>query len=228
MHSLLRAICVVSLITLPTAASAGYWSDFQDNYNPYISGGGGLNYEQPGKLRAANSFKRGVDYYPGWVGEMAVGIHLPYGFRTEIEGGYLHNVVEQVHGFSHSASGGTDQSWKSMWNVLYDLRNRTRFTPYVGGGLGAIGLDFDTHPVFGSRLSTHEETHFGMQAIGGIDYNITSRLSTYVDYEYMSPFNSNLSSRGNDRTLSGALIGTTYQNNILTVGLKYTFDSPAK
>ncbi len=213
-------------VIMPTGASANYWTNFQDDYmvNPYVSAAGGVNIEQEHPLDDNGiGYHHGVSMNPGWAGTAAFGVHLPYGFRTELEGGYRFNTVHDVHGFASPATGGHEDSWSAMWNVLYDIRNPTRFTPYIGGGLGAVWLSYENvHPVAGTTAGISDNMLFAMQAIGGVDYKISDHFSTYAQYEYMSPFHTHADLAG------GGEVDTRYQNHTIMVGLKYAFNAPRK
>jgi len=211
-------------IILPTGASANYWTDYQSNYmwNPYVSAAGGLNIEQEHPLDDnAIGYHHGTSMNTGWDGTGAFGVSLPYGFRTELEGGYRYNTVRDVHGFAGPATGGHEDNWSAMWNVLYDIKNPTRFTPYLGGGIGAVWLSYrNEHPVAGTTAGISDNMLFAAQAIGGVDYKISDHFSAFTQYEYLSPFNTHADLAG------GGEVDTRYQNHTVTVGLKYAFNSP--
>ncbi|RYG58837.1 MAG: hypothetical protein EON60_12185 [Alphaproteobacteria bacterium] len=69
----------------------------------------------------------GVEYDTGATGGFAIGKKYA-NYRAEVEGIYEQSDVD---GFD-----GDTQFYGAMVNGLYDFKNASRFTPYVGAGVG--------------------------------------------------------------------------------------------
>ena len=69
-----------------------------------------------------------------------------------------------------------------MKNFIIDFDNNSRFTPYVGAGLGVSYVEVE----FGDSSEFEEgQTLFSYQAIGGIATRLTSAADFIVEYRFL-------------------------------------------
>ncbi len=104
--------------------------------------------------------------------------------RTELELN-LHQKAEK----KHAATGEDDGSWKSslennsiMLNAYYDIETGTKFTPYVGAGVGLARLKAKIKQDDGSVSKSG--TNFAWQVGAGVAYAVTDDLSVDLGYRY--------------------------------------------
>ncbi len=109
-----------------------------------------------------------------------------------------------------------------MANVLYEFENDSRFTPYVGVGLGAGWMFIDT-PNSGSAgslgIADGEDVGFAYQGIAGAKVAITDELAGFIDYRYLGTADIQVNE-----------FKTSYATHNVVAGLTYTFtpyDPPA-
>ena len=144
------ALLAATVLAAPVAAHAEVINGL------YIGAGAGANFLQdervssigfpqlgipPTALNRSGNGRARVTHDVGFVGLGSVGYGLGNGLRVEVEGAYRINQVGQARnlvGFGgSSSSGGDQQKYSGMVNVLYDFDIAgLPFTPYVGVGAG--------------------------------------------------------------------------------------------
>lgn len=129
---------------------------------PYITAFGGWNNTEDNSA---------PDTDGGWLGGVAVGGKTKWA-RAELEVSYRNNDID-------GAAGGDVDSVAGMANAYYDLENDTRFTPYIGAGIGIAHVDFDT-------AGGDESTEFAYQGIAGVNYAIDARWHVGAEYRYFA------------------------------------------
>jgi opacity protein-like surface antigen len=88
-------------------------------------------------------------------------------------------------------------------NLYLDWHNRSDFTPYIGGGLGAAFIKARAESQFigrlhfpgyggGGAIASHEEfskrkTNFAWHLDAGIAYQVTDNLALDLSYRYLDP-----------------------------------------
>jgi len=108
--------------------------------------------------------------------------------RTEVEISYRENNFDSISGGGTSLSLGGDASQVfGMANVLLDVDTGSRFTPYVGAGVGfgqvsVNDLSLAGFPALGSI--DDEDTVVGFQAIAGVAFDVTPQISLTADYRF--------------------------------------------
>lgn len=134
------------------------------------------------------------------------------GVRTELEVGYGQDDINvPMEQFENSQQPDID-GWRFMANTYYDIDTGTRFTPYVGAGLGFTSLDLNN-----AGLSDKSDTTFTYQFRGGVDYALTKQFSVNVGYRYLDTDNPKFTN--ND----GSLFQTEYNSHAIELGLRYSF-----
>ncbi|HUY68754.1 MAG TPA: OmpA family protein [Alphaproteobacteria bacterium] len=125
-----------------------------------------------------------VDYDFGWgvLGELGYAWHD--GWRTEGEFAYARSNVNKVNGVTENS--GRINNLYLMGNLYYDFQTGTRWTPYVGGGLGLAAPDADHIGVLSNGGDLNDsDFQFAYQAIAGVAYELTDHLALSADYRYV-------------------------------------------
>ena len=158
--------------------------------NPYVSAK--LSYSDmsvSGKDSwGKGSHKENLDDNNVWVGKIAAGVStkLNYGsLRTELE--YSRN--EDAKSTTGAKKGGTDftklESQSLMLNAYYDIDTGTKFTPYVGAGIGYSKLKASYTLTAENATLSESDYQFTWQAGVGVAYAVNDNLSLDLGYRYV-------------------------------------------
>ncbi len=122
----------------------------------------------------------------------AAGGNAGYEFRSglRLEGELVYRRQDEK---STSAAGvtlpthGSIDNLAIMGNAYYDFYNTTKFTPYVGAGVGAARLPSRRFQ-YGWLARTGErlDWQFAYQGIAGVRYTFTPNWSASLDYRYFA------------------------------------------
>ncbi len=239
----LSLLAATSIIGLSSAAMAQDWMTGPTQARgPYVEAVGGVTWTESVDSDAGTGTAQGplsgrsfeTSFDTGWAAGGRIGYGLQNGLRFEFEGTYRNNeagsasVSPGLAGLTNGDGDGEIQSVALMVNGMYDWRNSSRFTPYIGVGGGALWVRQDTTiPVSYNGVTQrnydihHEEWVPAVQGIAGVSIGITPAIAATVDYRYI---------RGFDVTSSngyGVETSNDYSNHTVFVGLRYTFGAPA-
>lgn len=107
--------------------------------------------------------------------------------RAEFEAGYHALGVNKViaNGVTNSNPNGDFQMATFMGNVYYDFHTNTRFTPYIGAGLGDAHESFSKKNGLGNTSRNDDELAY--QAMFGVSYTPESMPKTdwSLGYRYL-------------------------------------------
>lgn len=145
----------------------------------------------------------------GWTGLGALGYGFGNGVRLEGELGFRHN---------HADSGGSMDATSLMGNALYDFQTNSPFTPYVGGGVGAVRVQPNNLVMPGFSATIDDgETVPAWQAMAGVAYDLNPNWKLDLGYRYLETANAGFTdSRG--RGVDGE-----YRDHSVLLGLRYAF-----
>ncbi len=101
----------------------------------------------------------------------------------------------------------------AVWNNYYDIKNSSKFTPYVGFGLGAAKARVKTTYADGSNQVKVSDTVWIYEPKVGVSYNIDAHNDINLGYNYIT------SSKGKDQ---GTDFGR-YKDHIIEIGYRYSF-----
>lgn len=157
----------------------------------------------------------------GWAALGTVG----YGWnswRLELEGGYRDNELDNFRvGASNNTLGGEFNEISAMLNVLYDWDFSERFGLFVGAGAGADRIDYSNVAGFHGPEVSGDEWVFAWQAIGGLNYRLSSRTDLVLAYRYFNAGESDFAIPGHSDAYDNVVKHTA------TIGLRYHFGQPA-
>jgi len=181
---------------------------------------GDMNYFANTAPRAARSQPRGVLQLNGGF-SVDGGIGYDFGaIRTELTYGYsapsLETIVSRDLSRSFSAGGKVNKN-DIMLSAYWDVLPFSRFTPYIGGGVGYSNLSTPSFDVGGYRTGNHNKGLFGWQAKAGVSYALAYNWDVYAEGTY--------SGTGNPQFES--INFTSYSDFGAKLGFRYRFAAPA-
>lgn len=157
--------------------------------NSYVAGKVGYNNPTGGDLDESAVYS------------LAAGYRLNPNFRVEGEVSYRENDVS-VTGLTGESKTGT-----AFLNAWYDWANTSKFTPYVGGGIG-IAHNETKGTVFGTFVNPKDYA-FAYQLGGGVAYNLCAHFDLTADYRFIDTSNFE--------------IGDDYKAHEVLAGVRYNF-----
>lgn len=115
------------------------------------------------------------------------GIGYDFGaIRTELTYGYSapsFNTFNGEYGGSSSLSGKINKN-DIMASVYWDVLPFSRFTPYIGGGIGYTNLSTPNLNIAGYNLGGANKGLFGWQAKAGVSYALAYNWDLYAEGTY--------------------------------------------
>jgi hypothetical protein len=122
------------------------------------------------------------------------------------------------------ASGSSDY-WQAplIANFEFRLPNKSRFTPFIGGGPGVAYRNFSRSDV-GQDIEGHlAEVSFVWQVNAGLRYALSDRCSIGIIYRYLdlNSTGENNFEWGSDQGISTQVEGTQTQSISVSFGLKF-------
>lgn len=187
-----KALLTAALLAaLPTAALAGpdgyhdhdtpHWFGME---GPYVTAlGGWNNTEDDG----------GFNPDDGWMAGFAMGGKTKWA-RAELEGMYRTNDL-------NGAGSDSIDSVSIMGNAYWDFETGTRFTPYIGGGLGAAYVNVDAP-------GGDNSWEFAYQGMAGVNFDVNPNWTVGAEYRYFATTEVN---------------NTDYNNHGVLGTVRYTF-----
>ena len=128
---------------------------------------------------------------PGFSFTGGLGIDLENNFRVEGKMTYAANSIAVVTGtgngssFNTTYTGGDISSLAFLGNVAYDFPTQNRFTPFVMGGAGLVGLFTNDIKADGTVISDSSDYVFGMQLGAGVSLPIDDVTILEAAYQFM-------------------------------------------
>ncbi len=191
--------CLLSLVLIiPGLARAQNGSPF------YISGAGAFSLVQDSEIGSKDaptdatlrSADTKLELDSGLGLSAAVGVVLKKRFRIEFEYGYKNADATAI---SLNTPAGANVQFPVagdlsihafMLNGAFDFRNKSRFTPFLGVGIGLAAVDFD-NPTFTTSgvtipASSNSNNVFAYQLFGGVGYWISSQVVAFLGYKYFA------------------------------------------
>ena len=209
-----KHLALVSVIAIMITAMPALADGPSDSW--YMSASGDITKPQNSTISGTSAGKVNYGFSSG--GDLAVGYDMS-GFRSELEFGYHALGIKSVTvGAGPNASSSGDMKIPTlMINAYYDFHNSTRFTPYVGGGLGAAHLGFPTSSGFGNTGSS--DNRFAYQAMTGLAYTPESMPATdwSVGYRYLG------ASAPQFTSATGHISADAMKTHSLEFGFRYHF-----
>jgi len=207
-------ILFLSLFCLLFASSAFAEEGFPNRL--YVGAGRGvsdvssaeiLDKESDGRTRA--EFRR--DLYAGGVFGLDVGRG-----RYEMELAYRQSDLDKLGALDGEFTGDITAT-ALLFNAIGDFENESRFTPYLGFGLGAAKISINKWRSADTALINDSAYLLAFQVMGGVHYAINARWGIDLGYKYFN------TSFPDFKDAAGRSIESDYRSNTLALGARYHF-----
>lgn len=111
------------------------------------------------------------------------------GVSTAVQGGAVRAELEynrnaEAKDTSYHVFKTEVETQSAMLNAYYDLDTGTKFTPYVGAGLGFAKVK-GTLNVFGEDWGSESQYNFAWQAGIGVGYTLNNNITLDAGYRYV-------------------------------------------
>ena len=151
-------------------------------------------------VQVRNSLGNQAAFDTGVGGNLCAGYHLNHWLATELETGVLWNSIDRIGAVSLSQLHSRADLYQIplKLNLVCNIPTKTRWTPYLGGGVGAMFSVLDSHvdPVpsqgpnraasipVGNHNFTDTDCTLAYQAIAGLKYNISPHAQIDLGYKF--------------------------------------------
>ena len=115
-----------------------------------------------------------------WGGSVAYGVKTG-AVRTELELNMKQDAEKKLHEGNETTKVSMENA-SVMLNAYYDINTGTKFTPYVGAGIGYSHLKAKIHDVDYSESKS--ANNFTWQIGAGVSYALTDNLALDAGYRY--------------------------------------------
>lgn len=146
----------------------------------YISGSMGLASVSDANIDTGSNSGE-IEFDSGFTATGAYGQTLGDAGRIEVELGYRTNDIDKVNGLGITDIDGDIATVSLMGNAFYGLSNNSRFTPFVGAGLGFANIEADIE-----RGDEEDDTVFAYQVAAGASMAVTETLDIDLQYRYFA------------------------------------------
>lgn len=182
--SLLAGVAVTAMLLAAPQASA-------HDYKPYVSLFGGGAWLTDKMHTTYTGYSSGSEDYTtkgGYIIGGAVGAEWNHLLRTELELSHASWNLDKQFYFTYDGSpdgsdpaDGNVNATYLLGNVWFDFHNHSRFTPYVGGGVGLGWASFQSPYV---TFNQNNSPSFAFQLGAGVNFDLNDRVSIDVGYRY--------------------------------------------
>lgn len=150
-----------------------------------------------------------------WGGHFAVG-GKSGAVRTELEYNFSEKAKKR-----YSDERITLDNQSVMLNAYYDINTCTRWTPYVGAGIGVAMLKGTERSLYENEKASDRTYNFAWQLGAGVAYDLTDHVALDAGYRYIDYGTADFSSDGGagyyEKLKADAAAHEVY------AGVRYTF-----
>lgn len=210
------AVLVIMGAQTAHALGADDGAMFVNLQGAYVELRGGAAFLEDSDADANANLPASIDFDAGYTAGIAIG----YGFsdtgrygtglwnniRIEVEAAYSESDLD-VGGGNRELSAAT-----YMGNIYYDVPTGTKWTPFIGGGVGVAQVEFD-----GAGLRDNDDNVLAYQVRAGVSYQFKSNLVATLGYRFLNTLDPDFT----DST--GAGFESEYRSHAVEVGLRLTF-----
>jgi opacity protein-like surface antigen len=181
-HSLLSMAAIGGLalfVTLPGFSQASRF---------YVTGGIGPAFTEDTSLRELNGPVGGakVKFDTGVQFRFTGGYEITDWLAAEFETGVIYNEIRSITGAIEADASLVNAPF--LANLVIQCPKKSRFAPYIGGGLGGSVAVLDAHDIFlanGNFASGNQsDTVFAYQGFAGLRYHIDEHMSVSLGYRF--------------------------------------------
>lgn len=148
------------------------------------------------------------------IDDKVAGASIAYGiksgaFRTELEANVNLDSEKTYDDLKNTLKNNS-----LFLNAYYDIATGSKFTPYVGAGVGVSRLKVEFKD--DNDKYTKSSTNFAWQVGAGVSYAMTEAWALDLGYRYMDNGDVTLNAKGDK-------VKTDSQSHNVSLGLRYTF-----
>lgn len=229
MHRYVRAIVIICVLSIASISAAA-----PEVPGPYLSVfiGSSIFKDATAKnldMQNYSAFDEKIRFDPGatfgGTGGYDFGLVRVEG-EFSYKGAGIDTITSVTNSYGIRNVDGDFGVYAGMVNAFVDLHNDSRFTPYLGGGVGFATLSLsDTYGYVMTGTTTHyellylqnDDTVFAYQLGGGVDIALNKHFSLDLGYRY---FRTNEANFDSIYPISNSLHAETHN---LMVGFKVKF-----
>lgn len=117
-----------------------------------------------------------------WGGHYAAGVKAG-AIRTEIEFNHYKDTKKKIQRWDERLRL---QNKSLMLNAYYDFNTCTRWTPYVGAGMGVAMLKYTAKDMEDGWKANEKSYNFAWQVGAGVAYDLTKNIALDAGYRYIN------------------------------------------
>ncbi|GEM_PF-2327041 len=165
----------------------------------------------------------------GYDADIGVGYRFMSNFRAELAAGHIYNLVSRnsSNSIENTIYGGHVSVYTAFFNLYYDFNFHSKFTPYLGGGVGYLNRSYQWQLNNGSPENDYTTSYASpaAQAIAGVAYAVTKKFSVTLDYRYMgTPTDGmTISNQAGGTAAAAGRYQLNYLSNLVNLGVSYQF-----
>lgn len=165
-----------------------------------------------------------IDFAAGGV----IGYKTGGTWRAELEVTHRENAFNEIEWSATGKAGtfktaGSVNSLAIMFNSIWDLRTSSKLRPSLGFGVGIAQVELVDVTDSDGLLFDDEEVNFAFQAIAGLSFAITERVTASMNYKYfVSSITTNIDA-GQPASIADDRVTIIYTNSAFMLGLSYRF-----
>ena len=184
----------------------------------YVAGGLGASFLNDVDTTDSTGFTITTDFDTGFLGTGAFGRSFG-NFRAEGEVFYNTNDVDTVSALGISIAGSGDVSTTGlMVNGYYDFETNSKWTPYIGGGIGGANVSINNLSIVGIQIADDDTTVFAYQAKVGVAYEFSPAWEGTFGYRFFGTEDADfVDSVGDPFSTDGT------QAHIVELGIRFRF-----
>jgi len=216
-----RSLTIISLGAVMATAAMGSAKAEERWPMWYVGLSGGYTYMQDQDISGSSSRSMSLDNGYGIGGSIGYlpnsSIPLLNSMRFEAEITYHQNNLNQIKTNSGSISGHGDYDTTAyMVNAFYDLPLNSRWSPYIGGGIGAANVKLTSGG--GAGNTNDSDSEFAYQGMVGIGYSPDTIPNTQwtLGYRYLATSDPKFAA-------AAGSINTEYSSHNIELGAKFRF-----
>lgn len=196
---------ILSIIATAEAAESGW----------YIGGAGAFTGAETDFDYATGNDT--AEYDLGWGISGYTGYKFANGLRAEAELGVRQNDISNIDITIATNDSGKTRADTALLNVIYDFHNSSRFTPYVGAGVGGSHISHDLVQLVAGDTVHDDDYVLAGQGIAGVSYKISEKWDTFIDYRHL------VTADQSTRNSGGVAIDSNYTSQAINIGARYNF-----
>lgn len=205
--------------------------------NPYVSGKLTYSEIKVDGSQVSNGTSQTADIEDkvyGFNAAVGASTKVPFGsLRGEFEFGYKDGMKDNYTSAADAARGASAimkadiQTY--MFNLYYDIDTGTKFTPYVGAGIGMAHIDAKSNyadPTYKAHSSLSKSANeFAYQLSAGVSYAMNENVSFDLGYRYtdLGSIDGSSNVYQGDKVLFPADMKADFESHEIMLGARYSF-----